>query len=351
MNRFAPLAVLIIVACSPGQPTAEGAVTISVEHLVTLGNESGEGSFASYPIPATKTSRGWYVVADYIQAPPIPVFDSTGKYLRSFGADGDGPGEARSIVRILTMSGDSVMVVDGQLRRASVFSSDLAFVRSFVLPVTPFEIVQFGTNSFVAVPNGDRDQPPFRVFDRDGLPIAGFVAQPAADQPTPPHRISAGKSGRFWSAPWGGEYLIEEWDSLGTRLHEFRPASAWAVPYAGYEQISPEVPPQWALQGLWLDASGHVVVVAQVGDAEWAEGLGSPQMLEGRSVHPVIDTDKAYDTLIEVIDAETGVVLGSRRLDESYRMVPFAGSMATVIESETGGMRVKVMSVKVDPVR
>ncbi len=60
----------------------------------------------------------------------IAVFGPDGKYLRSFGRDGDGPGAFR-YPRLLWIRNDNVAVFDSRNRRTSLFHIDGSFIQTF----------------------------------------------------------------------------------------------------------------------------------------------------------------------------------------------------------------------------
>lgn len=73
--------------------------------------------------------RGWVYVADTKPA-VIKVFDDSGRYVRSFGRDGSGPGEFR--VAFLAVRAGRVVVHDPRESRTSVFDTAGTFIRSWV---------------------------------------------------------------------------------------------------------------------------------------------------------------------------------------------------------------------------
>lgn len=70
----------------------------------------------------------------------LRAYDSEGRHLASAGGRGGGPGEFERIGRVFSFSGgDSLLVYDGGQVRASVFTPELEFVRSYPMG----EVVQF----------------------------------------------------------------------------------------------------------------------------------------------------------------------------------------------------------------
>jgi hypothetical protein len=61
---------------------------------------------------ARKLASGDIVAADD-KADQLKLFDSAGHFVRIIGKDGDGPGDFRSVARLLPAGGDTIMVYDG----------------------------------------------------------------------------------------------------------------------------------------------------------------------------------------------------------------------------------------------
>lgn len=80
-------------------------------------------------------ANGDLAIAD--QTPRIVVIDSEGALVQSFGRSGDGPGEFRSVAWVQQAPGDSLVVYDALLSRASIFSSDGVHTRTITLDPRP----------------------------------------------------------------------------------------------------------------------------------------------------------------------------------------------------------------------
>ncbi len=63
-------------------------------------------------------------------AKEVRVFDSAGRHLRTFGGDGDGPGEFRRIAGLFRYPGDSLAAFDQGLYRTTIFSRSPGLLRS-----------------------------------------------------------------------------------------------------------------------------------------------------------------------------------------------------------------------------
>jgi hypothetical protein len=84
------------------------------------GDESGPGALQQVRA-AIWNADGTILVGDGATR-EIRRFDSAGRHLESWGRDGDGPGEFRSVLRIWPVSPDSVGIHDIVLRRITVLS-------------------------------------------------------------------------------------------------------------------------------------------------------------------------------------------------------------------------------------
>ena len=78
-----------------------------------------------------RTPAGEVVVADQ-NSRSLRYFSANGKFLRSVSRQGDGPGEFQLVINMLHC-GDSLVVMDGQTHRWSVFSVAGRFKRSFFM--------------------------------------------------------------------------------------------------------------------------------------------------------------------------------------------------------------------------
>ncbi len=73
------------------------------------------------PVAATRLPDGGFAVLE--QAPAeVRVFDPSGQFVRRVGMEGDGPGELRSPVGLVALSGDTLLVWDRGSRRLTWFS-------------------------------------------------------------------------------------------------------------------------------------------------------------------------------------------------------------------------------------
>ncbi len=113
----------------------------------------------------------------------ILLFDMSGRYLRSVGRSGEGPGEFLGLARIDRGQGDSIIAWDQRLGRFSVFTPTGRFQRSFSIPGGASPLFQFvgayTDGSFVVAERSypsqldhfgfQRGSAVFLRYDRDGV--------------------------------------------------------------------------------------------------------------------------------------------------------------------------------------
>lgn len=98
--------------------------------LVTIGqSETDTTTMLAVVVGATRLPNGGLLVGDRGSF-ALRLFSADGKPLRSFGRKGAGPGEIGYLATLLRC-GDSLVTVDIEGRRTSVFSLDGRYVRSF----------------------------------------------------------------------------------------------------------------------------------------------------------------------------------------------------------------------------
>lgn len=78
-------------------------------------------------------SDGHIAVTD-VQAKQIRLFDAEGRHVKTFGGDGEGPGEFRIVIRAYEYSDDSLAAFDHRLRRVTVFSRSTGGARTLRTP-------------------------------------------------------------------------------------------------------------------------------------------------------------------------------------------------------------------------
>jgi hypothetical protein len=349
---FTLLSMMLAGGCHDSAVRDDHNSGINIRHLVTLGTEEGVGALSSPPSSIATDSRGrWYVTAPYDAGEERAfVFDSSGEYLQRIGGIGEGPGEFQRADVVTVSAGDSLIIRDSRTGRVSVFSSDYEFVRT-IRGVAPYSrAIELGDGTFV-VNNTGYPKPPLTRFDRDGATLGTFGETTEEFEPLFEYLrvvrvLTPGTGGRFWSAKYGFEYSITQWDSSGTAISRLSPEREWFPPYDMAWGPAPDREPNAMIWGLWED-HGLLWVVAQVSDPQWNRGLGGSRRVEGHEVYQVLDPTQVWDALIEVIDpASDGRIVHQRRFEDALYAVVGPGVLYSFQETELGFWLIDVWQVE-----
>lgn len=119
-------------------PQARDSVAMVVDSagLVEIGGSGDAHTEFGRVSGAVRLPDGVIVVADG-QNSELRFFDSTGRWLRSAGRKGGGPGEFDMIGAMYPLGPDSVAVYDINHRRISVFGADGSLIREMTLSSAP----------------------------------------------------------------------------------------------------------------------------------------------------------------------------------------------------------------------
>lgn len=314
-----------------GQPVIEipaasacRACTIAVQRVAMLGREEGPGTIDGEDTHAAVDSRGRYFLWQQY-APTVKVFDARGRFMRTLGRAGRGPGEFRGVGAIRIGAGDSIHVFDANNLTRSIFSPSLAFVRSTRLEI-PSEIVWLamvdGGSFVIAAPirTPARVGYPLHLVNGAGRIVRSFGSTSGAFRPDIPYfdnrTIAHGAPGQVWAAHLN-QYRIELWSTEGRKLRELRRTVPWFPAYLANRAPSRSVPPPTLLGQVRQDRAGRLWVRIRVPDANWRRAVrpGGPHGVT------VSDHDRYVDTIIEVIDPRRGRLLASRRFDAAVDFV------------------------------
>ncbi|MGV3710921.1 MAG: hypothetical protein ACO1Q7_19010 [Gemmatimonas sp.] len=93
-------------------------------------------------------SSGMIVVGDNLSA-QVHEYTASGRYLRSIGRKGRGPGEFNTVRWVGECAPNQIFVYDNALNRISVFTADGNFVRSMVPPAAQPALVRCNTDGTI----------------------------------------------------------------------------------------------------------------------------------------------------------------------------------------------------------
>ncbi len=264
------------------------------------------------------------------------LFSPTGQFVRGWERAGEGPGEFRMLRNILVTRGDSLLLFDPMLQRASVLSPDGRFVRSFRAPSGLGNPVETADGRFVlneVVGQADRIGYPFHELSRQGVMGRSFGTKQGNLRPTEHWRMrffttraSGSRPDEVWVFRENGSYSVELW-GVGERTPRrvIDRDAPWYPPFpaTGVVRPSADRPPQSRVVGFWQDDAGLLWVVLRVPDPRWRTAIAAaPQSGRrdgtGEAIAPRITNPAHYtDTRIEVIDPVRGTLVAFQQFDRS----------------------------------
>lgn len=325
---------------------------IEVSPAVALGDDDGDGTIDHSESMVVRDSRGHFVVAGSY-ATSLKVFDRSGRFIRTVGRDGQGPGEFRGVGSIDVLPGDTLVVFDWGTSRYSLFSRDYEYLATAPLPLMPErDAVALEDGEFVfarAIHTAkERGQPLHRV-SRDGKLARSFGSSSGEFRPDVPYQLSRAigrsRGAQMWSA-LRTSYQVDLLDArAGMVVRTFVRDVPWFPP-----GIAPaprgraeDLTPKPFIYDVDEDPSGLLWVLIAVPDPQWRTAVSSAPP----GGHATVTDDHAYrDVVIEVIDPARGVVLATTRMKERVTQFIGAGMIGTVIEDAGGVPRLRTWTVR-----
>ena len=321
-----------------------GACALSIDTVAVLGDDDGPGMIRGSQVVVSRDASGRYLVGGATSAGTIAVFDSAGRFLRSVGRPGGGPGEYRRIWRITT-SNDGVVVTDDFAARHTLLTREFTFVRT--IPATggvPLSLVA-GDSGRVLESAGVRRgaHAGYALFFRD---MNGTIRSRASavrvrqrdDGRDPASRaLSLSPDGALAWAAHRDEYLLERCSFRTATCAVLSRSVEWFPPRrelaASFDERMARFPPSPELLGVAQEGERRLWVMSLVADERWRRGM----VLGG--AHPgVSDPHRYWDTVIEAIDLSQFAVVARRRVDEALLWGPLVGGYTALYTEDADGV-------------
>lgn len=343
------LSVLLLSALTAGRVHSQQSAQVTREtscpncriiatRVAAVGDKDGPGSIGAAPWLACR-KRGQQFAAVTMSRPgEVLLFDHLGRFQRSVGRAGEGPGEFRVAFPLKFGPGDSLWVFQPSARRVTVFDSTLKYVRTLTLPTSPAAAAPFANGAVVlqgSIPTRDRIGLPIHVLSSAGVLGGSFGSTTGEMRPDDPfvsaRRLAPASDGRVWSARLT-EYTIERWDTAGTLDLRLLVETTWFKPWRR-DPSNPKATGPMIID-VQEDASGLLWVLHSVRDPSFDDGRKSKTAQSQRRSSS--GTSAEYDSVLEVIDPGRRVVLASVRLEPNMRGFACEGITYAYEEDEAG---------------
>ena len=284
--------------------------------------------------------RIWVFSEDW----PAKIYNSNGRFLRSIGRRGAGPGEYTQGGWFYALGGDALAVADQGNGRLTIVGPDLRVLRT--VPNTFFGFwaaVPIGQHRFVV--SGQVYGPanmgrPLHVFriDSSGTKVErsfGSHVDPARSGPSSaPFKwdLSPTANGRFWSAE-RLTYRLQLWDSAGTSLLSLERQPEWFRPQTDAFMGDASRPPKPTGAGISAGSDilwSFVHVPDPNSRREWSKFAAKADSREGP------DVAQLYDTIVEAIDVVSRRVVARTQLSE-YVLNTLPGGRVVMLHHDDDG--------------
>lgn len=330
-----------VIACS--------ACRISVEPMFELGGPQDTTNivFTSF-LPMDSRGR-FYYQSVYVPG-ELNVFDQRGEHVRTFGHQGEGPGEFTSGAALIVGPHDSLYAFGFGNSRLSVFSPEHEFIRSSPVEVRPHDGFVRADGSFVIASPGRT--PATFGFPLHTLSSSGVVVESVGEEVGQPvsretlllyRRVTPGAGGGFFAAHRVDRYDIERRDASGRLQQTFRRRPLW-FPVIGTPPRVPEraadPPPFPGVMDIQMDDDGRLWVLITVPAEDWQDVFPGDGTRAAR--HDL------YNTIIEVIDLGNQTVVSRTRIRDYAIGFSGPGVFYTYDDSSVFD-RLRVWRVSLDP--
>lgn len=303
-----------------------GTCTIALQKSATIG-DSLDPVLLDWATNVRRDQRGRYFATGY-PGEQLLVFDSAGRFTRSLGRRGQGPGEFTSANRVRVGPDGSVHVFETN-RRVTVYDPELRLRRTTTLPVAATIALPLAGGRMVvssaspavaprrrgaAAPLIPQAAGPVRIINTDGTTIrllGRAVGDTALRCPRCTSRevSNSTDAGAVWVGHYN-RYQIEKWDTSGRHVLTLRRRADWFIPW-GVDSTRPISSQEPQLAAIEEDSQGRIWLFFAVPDpTRRVDGrLGG----RGGMAALVARVQGTLDTIVEVIDPVRGRLIATRR--------------------------------------
>lgn len=293
-------------------------------------------------------------VSSFATRSEIKVFAPNGRLLRVIGRAGSGPGEFKRIHDI-DVRGDRILVTDVENGRFALISRDGRTIRTWNTPgilITPGGILPLPNDELIAnasVPARQLAGLPLHRIDQRGRLVGSFGSETGEYRADAAflmvRRMAGSRFGGFWVAH-ATNYRLEKWTTTGARTQTIIRDASWFRPWYEASYITPRTPSKPNIVDIAEDSLGRLWVAVEIPSPRQAAAL-SPATIENQQLFAITHPDSAYDSVLEVIDPRTGLVMSESLPHMVVRLLP-GNLIVTYTEDANGAPSYSIWRAVVD---
>lgn len=287
-----------------------------------------------------RMTSGNFIAAPIAERGLLAVFNPKGRFMRTIGGAGEGPGEFRSISIVAAGVNNEVIVADWRLSRMSRLSLRGALLSSFPLVGRPMDVVPVPDDRLAVqmnIPTEETVGIPVHIMSQQGKMLASFgsegVDYQAWNADVFARQLAYSNSGLWVSRL--NEYQIELWSLEGKHLRTLVRKVEWFEPwYETNRKSFYDSRPETRVAGLAAGRDGLLWLLLTTADKDWRRGDPPDDITE----IGLAEARRFYDWVIEVIDPSRVKLVAARRFDGVVQIVE-PGLIARVAEESSGEIR------------
>jgi len=245
---------------------------------------------------------------------------------------------------VATGPGDSILIIDDGLRRATILSPTLRYARSFSAPAWVSAVAWFPTGQLIfsgVLSKASSAGYGLHLLTSVGVPEKSFAESDrgfSIREPELAQRlIPAIRSDRFLAVTRYQPYAIEDW-SVGGELRR-----RWQRPNTYFDDNPKRISglaPFAYVQAAAVDVARELLLVLiRIPDKRWKQGLKPAPGPGGEQWYTIIDADLIYDSVLEVVDLAKEELVARTRFDEIYLGLVSSDELARLKEQSDGSYK------------
>lgn len=324
---------------------------VHLQKLLELGNENGDGAFPQEIVALTTDSQNRYWA---VFPHSVHVYDAGGKFLRSVGRQGAGPGEFVDASRAIVLPGDSVAILDRAASRITVVDREFRVARTVQLPRSllwdiavvewPKTVVvnglistplEFGWPLHVLDLSGSEASVTRSFGDNEGEYRAGGAASLF-------EHLTVATDKRLWSTKLG-QVSVRSWSAAGERETSLVMRPAWfPTPSNVYSLGSTDESPPPKMAGIREGPNGRIWIFAHIPREGWQSVWTefSKRLAQNSASEVALSLlpspHELYRTAVALVDVERGELIAETTNDMLF-LAPLSGDrIASRIPGDNG---------------